>query len=105
MTPGPSRTAQTSPSIAERADEAAQTIRARGGGASEVALILWSGLGDLADEIEAPVVVPYAEIPYFPVSTVAGHAGHLVIGRLQNAPVVAMRGRIHYYEGYSLSDV
>ena len=79
--------------------------RARGALAPEVALILGSGLGDLADEIESPVVVPYADIPYFPVSTVAGHAGQLVIGRLQDVPVVAMRGRIHYYEGYSLRDV
>jgi purine-nucleoside phosphorylase len=60
---------------------------------------------DLADEIQASVVVPYAEIPYFPVSTVAGHAGQLVIGQLQGVPVVAMRGRVHYYEGYSLRDV
>lgn len=80
-------------------------IRARSAVQPEVALILGSGLGDLADEIEAPFVVPYAEIPYFPVSTVAGHAGQLVIGRLQGTRVVAMRGRVHYYEGYSLRDV
>jgi purine-nucleoside phosphorylase len=107
VTPSPSRTAQSSPSIAERANEAAETVRAhlQGRDTPEVALILGSGLGDLADEIDAPVVVPYSDIPYFPVSTVAGHAGQLVIGRLQDVPVVAMRGRIHYYEGYSLRDV
>jgi len=80
-------------------------VRARGAIQPEVALILGSGLGDLADEIESPVVVPYLEVPHFPVSTVAGHAGQLVIGRLQDVPVVAMRGRVHYYEGYSLRDV
>jgi purine-nucleoside phosphorylase len=105
VTPSPLRTAQASPSLAERATEAADIVRSRGGLAPNVALILGSGLGDLADEIEAPVVVPYAEIPYFPISTVAGHAGQLVIGRLQGVPVVAMRGRVHYYEGYSLRDI
>jgi purine-nucleoside phosphorylase len=50
-------------------------------------------------------VVPYADIPYFPISTVAGHAGQLVIGELDGVPVVAMRGRVHYYEGYSLQEV
>lgn len=80
-------------------------IRARGGVKPSVAVILGSGLGELADEIEAPLVVPYADIPHFPVSTVHGHAGQLVIGTLQGTPVVAMRGRVHYYEGYSMRDV
>jgi purine-nucleoside phosphorylase len=70
-----------------------------------VALILGSGLGDLADEIRAPVVIPYADIPFFPVSTVVGHAGQLVIGDLEGVPVAAMRGRVHFYEGYSLREV
>jgi purine-nucleoside phosphorylase len=87
------------------AAEAAQAVAARGGLAPRVALILGSGLGELADEIESPVVVPYAEIPHFPVSTVSGHAGQLVLGRLEGVPVVAMRGRVHFYEGYSLRDV
>ena len=85
-------------STAERAAEAAQAVVARGDLNPRVALILGSGLGELADEIEAPTVVPYGEIPGFPVSTVAGHAGQLVLGRLQGVPVVAMRGRVHYYE-------
>ena len=93
------------PTVAERATTAAELVRSRGGGSPRVALILGSGLGDLADEIQAPVVVPYAEIPHFPRSTVAGHAGQLVIGQLEGVPVVAMRGRVHYYEGYSLQDV
>ena len=80
-------------------------IQSRGAIRPNVALILGSGLGDLADEIESPVTVPYAEIPDFPVSTVPGHAGTLVIGTLQGTPVVAMRGRVHFYEGYSLREI
>ena len=105
MTHSPSRTASTIASTLERATESARAIVARGGESPRVALILGSGLGDLAEEVETPVVMPYADIPHFPVSTVAGHAGQLVIGRLQGVEIVAMRGRIHYYEGYSLRDV
>jgi purine-nucleoside phosphorylase len=68
-------------------------------------LILGSGLGVLADEIENPVKIPYNEIPNFPVSTVEGHAGQLVFGLLKGANVVAMQGRFHFYEGYSLDKV
>ena len=92
-------------STAAHAAEAARVIAARGGVTPRVGLILGSGLGDLADEIEAPVVVPYADIPYFVVSTVQGHAGQLVLGQLGGVPVVAMRGRVHYYEGYSLHEI
>jgi purine-nucleoside phosphorylase len=90
---------------AARTVEAAEMVRARGGIVPRVALILGSGLGDLADEIQQPVVVPFGDIPHFPVSTVVGHAGHLVLGELQGTPVAAMRGRVHFYEGYSLRDV
>jgi purine-nucleoside phosphorylase len=68
-------------------------------------LILGSGLGVLADEIETPVKIPYGDIPDFPVSTVEGHAGQLVFGRLEGIEVVAMQGRFHYYEGYSFDKV
>ena len=85
--------------------EAAKAVRARAELRPRVALILGSGLGELADEIQSPVVVPYTQIPNFPVSTVTGHAGQLVLGELQGTPVVAMRGRIHFYEGYSLREV
>ncbi len=91
-------------STAERVAEAAKAVQERAELPPRVALILGSGLGELADEIESPVVVPYAQIPNFPVSTVAGHAGQLVLGELQGTPVVAMRGRIHFYEGYSLRE-
>lgn len=71
----------------------------------EIGLILGSGLGDLAKEIEDAVVVPYGEIPHFPVSTVEGHAGQLVVGQLAGKAVVAMQGRFHFYEGYSQQEV
>ncbi|EGL82488.1 purine nucleoside phosphorylase I, inosine and guanosine-specific [Caldalkalibacillus thermarum TA2.A1] len=68
----------------------------------DIGLILGSGLGVLADEIENPVKIPYREIPGFPESTVAGHAGQLVSGVLEGRPVIAMQGRFHFYEGYDL---
>lgn len=71
----------------------------------EIGLILGSGLGVLADEIENSTKIPYNEIPEFPVSTVEGHAGQLVFGTLQGKTVVAMQGRFHFYEGYSLEKV
>lgn len=69
------------------------------------ALILGSGLGALADEIKAEAVVPYSELDGFPVSTVAGHKGRFVFGRIGEMPVVIMQGRVHYYEGYPMSNV
>ncbi len=71
----------------------------------EIGLILGSGLGVLADEIEDAVKIKYEEIPHFPVSTVAGHKGQLVIGTISGKKVVAMQGRFHYYEGYSQQQV
>ncbi|QUH20720.1 purine-nucleoside phosphorylase [Alkaliphilus sp. B6464] len=71
----------------------------------KVGLILGSGLGTLADEIENPIVIDYKDIPNFPVSTVEGHAGQLVIGKLMGKQVIAMKGRFHYYEGYSMDKV
>ncbi|QUH26589.1 purine-nucleoside phosphorylase [Serpentinicella alkaliphila] len=71
----------------------------------QVGLILGSGLGTLADEIKNPIILDYDEIPHFPISTVEGHAGNLVIGELEGKIVVAMKGRFHYYEGYSMQEV
>ncbi|ADC51003.1 purine nucleoside phosphorylase [Alkalihalophilus pseudofirmus OF4] len=71
----------------------------------QIGLILGSGLGELADEIEDAVKIPYSDIPNFPVSTVEGHAGQLVIGKLHGKDVVAMQGRFHYYEGYTMQEV
>ena len=70
-----------------------------------VGIVLGSGLGPLADEVENPTIVPYAEIPHFAVSTVPGHAGQLVGGTLEGVPVAVMRGRLHFYEGYSLQQI
>lgn len=70
-----------------------------------IALILGSGLGGLADLIESPLDIEYKDIPNFPVSTVEGHDGKLVFGKLGNRNVVAMKGRFHFYEGYDLKDV
>ena len=71
----------------------------------EIALILGSGLGVLAEDIENRVEIKYEEIPNFPVSTVEGHAGQLVIGKLEGKNVVAMQGRFHYYEGYTMQEI
>lgn len=70
-----------------------------------VALVLGSGLGALADDIDVVTSVSYSEIPEFPVSTVQGHAGRFVFGYIESVPVVIMQGRVHYYEGYDIRDV
>lgn len=71
----------------------------------EVALILGSGLGDYADSIKIEQTIDYTQIEGFPVSTVKGHKGRFVFGYIENVPVVIMQGRVHYYEGYKMSDV
>lgn len=70
-----------------------------------IGIILGSGLGDLADAVEDPQVLPYQEIPGWPVSTVQGHAGKVINGRLENQDVLVLQGRVHYYEGYSMAQV
>jgi purine-nucleoside phosphorylase len=81
-------------------DEAAAFIRTTTDIRPEIGLILGSGLGVLGDELEDAVTIPYEDIPHFPISTVEGHAGELLIGKLQGRSVVLMRGRFHMYEGY-----
>jgi len=71
----------------------------------EIALILGSGLGDYADDIQVEATLDYHDIEGFPVSTVAGHKGRFIFGYVREVPVVIMQGRVHYYEGYSMSDV
>lgn len=88
-----------------RAMAAAGYVRSLTSLQPRLGLILGSGLGDFADQIEDPTVIPYAEIPNFPVSTVVGHMGQLVIGMLGGVPVAVMQGRVHIYEGYSLTEV
>ncbi|MDB5084640.1 MAG: purine-nucleoside phosphorylase [Bacilli bacterium] len=86
-------------------EQAAEAIRKRIRVQPRVGIILGSGLGDLVNEIEQAVSIDYEEIPHFPKSTVEGHAGRLIIGLLQGQPVLAMQGRFHYYEGYSMKEV
>ena len=71
----------------------------------KVGLILGSGLNPVAEAVEDGASIPYSEIPHFPVTTVEGHVGRMVIGRLEGQPVVVMQGRAHYYEGYSMAEV
>lgn len=71
----------------------------------DLAIVLGSGLGDMADEIQDATVIDYHDIPHFPISTVPGHKGQLVIGSLEGHNVMCMQGRFHYYEGYSMAEV
>ena len=85
--------------------EAAEAVRARTGIRPRGGLILGSGLNALADSVEGAVKIPFGDVPYFPVSTVEGHQGRLILGMLQDVPVMVMQGRAHYYEGYSMGQV
>ena len=95
----------TDSSLAYLVREAASSLRGRLASLPKVGIVLGSGLGPLADEVADPVVVPYAETPHFPISTAPGHSGQLVSGTLEGVPVAMMRGRAHYYEGYTLQQV
>jgi purine-nucleoside phosphorylase len=88
-----------------RIKEAAEYILSKSKYKPEIGLILGSGLGAIADDIEDAEYYDYNDIPHFPVSTVEGHAGRLVIGKLQGKEVLAMQGRFHFYEGYKMHDV
>lgn len=81
--------------------EAVGAIRRRTNLAPVIGVILGSGLGALADQADAEAVLPYGEIPHFPVSTASGHRGRLIVGRLEGKPVALMQGRVHLYEGYT----
>ena len=89
----------------ERAEHAARFLRARTDLEVRVALVLGSGLGAFADQLEDAEPVPYEEIPGFARPTVEGHAGRLVLGRVGGVAVAAMQGRFHFYEGYTLEEV
>ena len=86
-------------------DEAAAAVRKRTRVVPEIGVILGTGLGEFAQSLEVETVIPYHEIPHFPVSTVESHAGELHLGRLAGRPVAVMKGRAHYYEGYSMREV
>ncbi|MFN8572873.1 MAG: purine-nucleoside phosphorylase [Gemmatimonadaceae bacterium] len=89
----------------ETIEAAASVVRARAPRRPDVAIILGTGLGGLAEQIEGAIEIPYAEIPNFPVATVESHAGRLLSGTLAGRSVIAMQGRFHRYEGYSLQQV
>ena len=85
--------------------EAVQAIRERSALEPQIGIVLGTGLGSLAEEIEPDATISYEEIPHFPLSTVESHVGRLILGRLNGKRVVAMQGRFHYYEGYSMKQI
>src|SRR5262245_42318085 len=89
----------------DQIEQARTTLQARWKGKPRVGIILGTGLGGLVEEIEAEAVFPYADIPHFPQPTVVSHAGRLVCGRLAGKSVIAMEGRFHFYEGYTLKQI
>ena len=89
----------------EDIDKIADEIRSRISMQPKIGLILGSGLGLLSETVEDPVIIPYHDLPGWPISTVEGHAGELVIGSLEGKDVLVMNGRIHFYEGYEMSQV
>jgi purine-nucleoside phosphorylase len=91
--------------ILDKIEESIQSIRKYSEIKPEVAIILGTGLGKLADQIEDKLSIPYKDITNFPISTVHGHSGNLVLGKLENKQIVAMQGRFHFYEGYSMKEV
>ena len=80
-------------------------VRERTDFVPEIGIVLGSGLGDFSGLVEKAAEISYGELPGFPVSTVAGHAGKLIFGTVRSVPVVVMQGRVHYYEGYSMEQV
>ncbi len=93
------------PELYDQIQEAARAIRAKWSGRPRVGIILGTGLGGLVEEIDAEATIPYADVPHFPLSTVQTHAGRLVCGQLAGKSAIAMEGRFHYYEGYSLQQI
>jgi purine-nucleoside phosphorylase len=89
----------------DQINEVADALRNRLRIAPRIGMILGSGLNSLANSVEDAQVIPYHELPHWPVSTVMGHSGQLVVGTLEGQPVLVMQGRVHYYEGYSMSQV
>ncbi len=88
-----------------RARTAADYLRSKSTHRSRVGIILGSGLGDFADQVQDAIAVAYADIPHFPQSTVEGHSGRLVLGTISGVPVAVMQGRVHAYEGYRMDQV
>ncbi|MBS0203911.1 MAG: purine-nucleoside phosphorylase [Planctomycetes bacterium] len=91
--------------LVDQIQSAVSLIRQSWKGHPKIGLILGTGLGGLTEQIEIQAAIPYGDIPHFPISTAPSHAGRLVCGLLRGVPIVAMEGRFHYYEGYSLQQV
>jgi purine-nucleoside phosphorylase len=89
----------------QQIDDVAAVLRQRTRLEPRAAIILGSGLNGLAESVEEAVVISFGDLPHWPVSTVMGHAGKLVLGRLEGQPVFVMQGRVHFYEGYSMAQV
>ncbi len=89
----------------EKIDRIVGVIRSKTKNQPRIGLILGTGLGGLAEAVQHPVIIPYSELPDWPLSTVAGHAGRLVLGDLDGQQLMVMQGRIHYYEGYDMGQV
>src|SRR5690606_10566896 len=89
----------------EQVQEAAEWLKARVDGIPAAAMVLGSGLGAMAEELQNPLFFEYSDIPNFPVSKVEGHAGRLVVGELAGKLVAVMQGRVHYYEGWTAEQV
>jgi len=89
----------------QQIDAAAQFIRQKTAYAPRIGLVLGSGLSSLADAVEDADVLPFTDLPYWPAATVAGHSGRLVLGTLEDKPVLVMQGRVHFYEGYGMSQI
>lgn len=86
-------------------DEVVEAVQSRTSRRPQTAIILGSGLNGLADSVAGADIIPFADLPHFPISTVVGHAGRIVIGELEERTVFVMQGRIHFYEGYSMAEV
>ena len=91
--------------VYDKVEKCFEILRSKTDFSPKVGIILGSGLGDFANQIQVEVEVPYNEIEGFPVSTVAGHAGKFIFGYLGDVPIMCMKGRVHYYEGYAMTDV
>ena len=85
--------------------ESSQFIRSKTSQTPKIGIVLGSGLGGLVDIMENKEIIPYSDIPHFPISHVEGHAGNLVFGKIGGQNVVAMQGRFHYYEGFTMKEV
>jgi purine-nucleoside phosphorylase len=103
--PAAERMSAAMENLFEKMQDAEKFIRSRSTIAPQCGIILGTGLGRLVDSIAIETVIPYEEIPHFPTSTVETHAGKLILGRLSGKPVLAMQGRFHFYEGYSMQQI